>query len=96
MTLPDLPEPWTLTHLILLDPDWQANIRGEEHISVGTGDTPSEAIANALALAEEGIFVGRLFSLDRLEPAKADGLGLLALLNLTPPKPLPRRKINAL
>lgn len=50
----DLPLGWRLTHLIRLDPDWQAIIADEDHVAVATGDDIASAIARAVERAIQG------------------------------------------
>ena len=87
----ELPEGFSLTHLISLDPDWQANLRDDEHVAVGTGASPEDAIAAASQKALEGNFVGRLFHL-HYEPSKVPIALSLASLGLGP-RPMKKRKI---
>src|SRR5262245_56355669 len=86
-----IPEGWIVTHLInLAESDWQANIENGEHVSVGTGTTPEEALLIAGSKAEQGVYVGRLASLaamNRAESRRIEGEGLLAALGLAKPKP---------
>ena len=49
-----LPEDWRVTHLIFLDPEWQANLRNEEYSAVGTGVEPHHAIETAIAHIHKG------------------------------------------
>lgn len=83
-----LPEGWVLTHLILLDPEWQANLRDEDSIATATGDTPEVAIALASSRAERGEVKPRYVS--RSAPALV--FGLMAKLGLVEEK-IKRRKI---
>lgn len=39
-----LPPGWTVTHLILLDPEWQINAKDDEHVATATGDTIEGAL----------------------------------------------------
>ena len=87
-----LPAGFEVTHLISLDPDWQANLRNDEHVAVGTGATPEEAIAAAAAKVELDQFVGRLFHLPSSRALPEQGL-TLAALGLAQAKPIPRRKL---
>ena len=87
-----LPAGFEVTHLISLDPDWQANLRDDEHVAVGTGATPEAAIASAVLKAESGQFVGRLFHLPYSNNQPEQGL-TLAALGLAQTKPIPRRKL---
>ena len=86
----ELPPGFALTHLISLDPDWQANLRSEEHVAVGTGASPEDAIAAASQKALEGNFVGRLFHL-HYEPSEVPIT--LSLTSLGLRKPMKKRKI---
>lgn len=86
MNLPNPPPGWSLTHLIWLDPDWQVNICDGEHVAIGTGDTPYDAIISASSKAEDGAFAGRLAWLDKKLYEPTVGLDVLATLGLTPPK----------
>lgn len=92
LDLVHLPPGWSLTHLVLLDPEWQANIHDDEHVAVGTGATPEDAIAAACAKIEAEDFAGRLFSLDH---ALVEGprLSLVERLGLLKPKPVITRRI---
>ena len=92
-----LPSGFEVTHLISLSPDWQANLRDDTHVAVGTGVTPEAAIAAAAAKAELGQFAGRLFHLPysrrhQPEPGTEQGLTLDAL-GLAQAKPIARRKL---
>ncbi len=91
-----IPEHWFISNLINLEPEWQANICDGEHVAVGTGATPEEALLMAGTKAEEGVYIGRLASLERLyahEAKKVDGNDLLSLLGMAPAKkpPIQRR-----
>ena len=88
-----LPAGFEVTHLISLDPDWQANLRNDEHVAVGTGATPEEAIAAAAAKAELDQFVGRLFHLPYSRRHQPEQGLTLAALGLAQTKPIPRRKL---
>lgn len=83
-----IPEGFQLTHLILLDPDWQANLRYEDHVAVGTGETHQLAIDNAVAKAHLGQFAGSLFHLQRFFTEYN-----LSLTSLGLRKPMKKRKI---
>ena len=90
----ELPEGFSVTHLISLDPDWQANLRNDEHVAIGTGATPEEAIAAAAAKIEQGQFAGRLFDLPYSRGLVLLEQGLtLAALGLAQTKPLLRRQL---
>ena len=89
----ELPEGFFVTHLISLDPDWQANLRNDEHVAVGTGATPEEAIAAAAAKVELDQFVGRLFHLPYSRRHQPEQGLTLAALGLAQTKPLLRRKL---
>lgn len=54
-----LPEGWTLSNLIFLDPNWQANIADGEGVVVATGETIEESLTNAKVKAYEGKYVGK-------------------------------------
>lgn len=92
-----IPEGWTVTHLIKLEDEWQANISDDEHVSVGTGTTPEEALLVAGSKAEQGVYVGRLASLaamNRHEDERSQQAGgLLAALGLEKPKVKITRRI---
>ena len=88
----ELPPGFELTHLISLDPDWQANLRSEEHVAIGTGETPLAAITAASHKAEAGQFIGRLFHL-HYEPSEVSIPLSLASLGLRQSKPMKKRKL---
>lgn len=69
-----LPEGWKLTHLILLDPEWQCNITDDEYVAIGTGESLESAITSAAQKALDGQTVGRLLSLGRLRTAEPSDL----------------------
>lgn len=43
-----IPSGWAISHIMCIDPEWQVNLRSEEHIAVATGETIEEAIANTV------------------------------------------------
>lgn len=93
LDLPDLPKDWHLTHLIFLDPTWQANAKDDHHVCVATGDSPAEA-AKALRtkiLRED--FCGQLWrpTKNLLERPIFDPRSLLQSLGLAKPLEIPRR-----
>jgi hypothetical protein len=91
-----VPDGWNVTHLIYLEPEWQANVCNGEHVSIGTGASPEEALLIAGSKAEQGMFVGRLASLTAMyknEERKIEGSGLLAALGLAKPKPKVVRRV---
>ena len=89
-----IPEGFQLTHLILLDPDWQANLRYEDHVAIGTGETHQAAIDNAVAKAHLGQFAGSLFHLQRFFTEAAETMQhSLSLTSLGLRKPMKKRKI---
>jgi hypothetical protein len=59
--LPDLPAGWALAHIILLDPEWQVAIKDDEHLAIGTGDTPDLACMAAIDNVAHEHFAGRLY-----------------------------------
>jgi hypothetical protein len=68
MNLPPVPHGWRITHMILLDPDWQVIIQDGEHVVVATGDDIEHAIDVAIEKVECGHYNGRLFHLKPLDP----------------------------
>ena len=92
ISLTGIPIGWELTHLISLGQEWQVNIRSDEHVAIGTGITPDDALTQAIANANDGKFAGRLFHLSNaLQEVKTTGKDLLATLGLGS-KPIKRRK----
>ena len=94
MNIYDTPLGWHLTHLILLDPDWQVMLTDNEHVVVATGEDPNRAMVHAWEKIRDDRFAGRLFHLSRLaEPAQAAAKSLLESLGLVGP-PVKRRRVG--
>ena len=92
-----LPDGWQVTHIISLDPEWQVNLRSEDHVAIGTGDTILEAISNASHKAMNEEFSSQLFHLSHFLP-KAPTAPSLTLASLLPlpglsRSPVKRRKV---
>lgn len=83
LKLPDIPEGWSLAHLINLDPDWQVAVKNDEHICIATGTTTYQACKLAVEKAIKGEYFGRLYEpQDFSNPspdlrATLEGMGLL-------------------
>lgn len=90
-----LPDDWKLTNLSFLNPDWQAIISDEEHVTSATGETIEEALLCAGEKALRGRFIGRLFHLEAHMslPLQTNhsATDLLSRLNLIPKGPALRR-----
>lgn len=91
MTLPDPPEGWALHNLVNLEPGWQVNLCDGEHIAIGTGDTPDDAMIAAECKIDCGEFVGRLHGLVRAREDKAPSSLLQSLGLLKQREPINRR-----
>ena len=82
-----LPPDWQLSNLIYNDGTWQVNATDGEHVVIATGITISEALDNAYIKADAGEFIGKLFSLGRIESSEFDRDRLASLLAQLPPAP---------
>lgn len=87
-----LPPPWHLSNLIH-DTTWQANISDDEHVAIGTGSTPEEALTSAATKALSHDYIGKLFSLGRIEPSPYSSTlaSALAFAFRPPPTQIKRR-----
>lgn len=85
---------WTLTHIINLEPDWQVNLKDDEHVVVATGVTIEEALSNADRKIANHDYVGIRISVfafrDKTE-ANPAARNLLESLGLAKPKTIVRR-----
>jgi hypothetical protein len=81
-----IPVGWHVSNLIF-DNEWQANICDDEHVAIGTGKSIEEALGNAGLNAINYKFVGKLFSLGRIESSEFDRDRLASLLAQLPPAP---------
>ncbi len=88
-------EGWWLTHLILLDPEWQANIADEHYVAIGTGNTPEEAIEAANLKVVTGNIKAKFALIDPSLVATRLNIDNLALaLGLNTSEPIKRRRID--
>lgn len=61
---------WTLTHIINLEPDWQVNLKNDEHVVVATGATIDEALAAADHKIANHDYVGILINVFAMRSPK--------------------------
>jgi hypothetical protein len=89
-----LPEDWSPTLLTYLDPEWQVNATDGEMVASATGNSIENACDELYRNIEAGIYLGRLFCLDKIyrEPTVAKK-SLLAELGLDRPAVKINRRI---
>jgi hypothetical protein len=86
MNLPPVPSGWRITHMILLDPDWQVIIQDGEHVVVATGDSIEEAVDVAIEKSHYGHYNGRLFELKDLIKDPIPKFDIMSIVSARLPK----------
>lgn len=91
----DLGNGWKLTHLINLNPGWQANASNDEYVVVASGATIEDAINFANEKIEKEDFAGTKFHLSDLarDVSRIDLNSLLRKSGLIRPSTFQKRAL---
>lgn len=79
-----LPNGFRVTHIILLDPDWQVLANDGEHAVLSTGNTIAAALQNTLERIYAGTYQGRVHNGEPVQLDFAGSASLAERLGLVP------------